>query len=250
MIRFIRWCLISGALLITVLDIAGGSVFPDTPYTGIRHSNLVFREFDEDGPNADAPLERGDRILAVDGLQARNINHFRHLTESIEPGEAQVYTIARADSVFDVEIRSAPQPMLRIHRRIVSSLTAYTFIFLSMIVIIRRPDILGVLFTVNCLSIAFLLTIRPVSGNEFLHLAGELVYDFLTVFFPAFFLHFFLIFPGKEIEAGTRRSLIRKMLYIPPSVLFLALFAAAMMRYSFGVRPGMLQALNGITLKN
>ena len=247
MIRFIRWCLISGALLITVLDIAGSAVFPDTPYTGIRHNNLEFRQFEEDSPNTGLPLERGDRILAVDGMPARNINHFRYLTESVDPGTVQSYTFARGDSVFDAEVRSEQQPMRRINNRIIQSLTAFTFVFLSLIVIFRRPDILGILFTVNCLIIAFMLTIRPVTGVQFLHLAGELVYDFLLVFFPAFFLHFFMIFPGKEIESGSRRSMIRKVLYLPPAVLFIALFAAAMMQYSVGISPDLLLLLNGIT---
>ncbi|MDD3642135.1 MAG: SpoIIE family protein phosphatase [Candidatus Krumholzibacteria bacterium] len=247
MIRFIRWCLICGALLITVLDIAGGLAFPDSAFTGIRHSNLVFREFKRDSPNAGIPLERGDRILAVDGRAARNINHFRFLVESADSGAVQTYVFARGDSLFEAGIKSVPQPMRNIHRRITLSLTAFTFIFLGMTVLLRRPDILGQLFTVNCLVIAFLLTTRPVTDVEFLHLAGELVYDFLTVFFPAFFLHFFLLFPGKEIESGTRRSRIRTVLYLPPAILFIALFGAAMMSYSVGVRPAVLQVLNGVT---
>ncbi|MEN8210042.1 MAG: hypothetical protein ABFR50_12410, partial [Candidatus Fermentibacteria bacterium] len=127
------------------------------------------------------------------------------------------------------------------------SLTAFTFIFLGLVVILRRPDQLGFLFTMNCLTIAFLFTMRPVTRVPFFHLAGELVYDFLMVFFPAFFLHFFMIFPGKEITSGSRRYLIRKTLYIPPTLIFLALFVMAMLRYSSGIERGLVLALNGVT---
>lgn len=247
MIRFIRWCLIAGALIVIALDMAGSSVFPDVPYTGIRHSNLVFYELERESPNAGMQLLPGDRILAVDGAPARNINHFRYLAETVAPGTKQIYTIARGDSLFDVTVESAQQPIRRIHRRIASSLTAYTFIFLSLIVIMRRPDILGLLFTVNCLIIAFLLTRRPITGVQILNLGGELAYDFLVVYFPAFFLHFFLIFPGKEIREGTKRFLASKVLYIPPAILFLVLFAAAMMSYTFGIEPAVLRVLNGVT---
>ncbi len=247
MIRFIRLGLIAGAILITILDIAGISRLPDTPYTGIRHNNLVFFEFEKESPNNLLSLERGDEIVGVDGVAVRNINHFRFLTESVPSGGPQVYTVARGDSVLEVTVQRIPQPAVQINRRLVSSLTAFTFVFLGLVVILRRPDQLGFLFTINCLTFAFLLTIRPVFSVPFLHLAGELAYDFLMVFFPAFFLHFFLIFPGKEITSGSRRYLIRKTLYIPPTLLFLSLFVVAMLRYSSGIDRGIVLALNGVT---
>ncbi len=247
MIRFIRLGLIAGAILITVLDIAGISSLPNTPYTGIRHNNLVFFEFEDESPNRALPMERGDEIVKVDGVAIRNINHFRALTESSTQGEPQVYTVARGYSVLEVTVKSIPQPAMRIYRRISYSLTAFTFIFLGLVVVLRRPDQLGYLFTVNYLTIAFLLTIRPVTPVPFFHLAGELVHDFLLVFFPAFFLNFFLIFPGKEIGSGTRRYIIRKALYIPPTLIFLALFVVAMLRYSSGIERGIVLLLNGAT---
>jgi len=246
-IRFIRFGLIAGAILITVLDIVGISRLPDTPYTGIRHNNLVFFEIEDESPNGALPLERGDEIVAVDGIPVRNINHFRFLTESSTSLEAQVYTMARGYSVIEVTVERIPLPTKKVFRRVASSLTAFTFIFLGLVVILRRPDQLGFLFTMNCLTLAFLFTIRPVSQVPFFHLAGELVYDFLMVFLPAFFLHFFLIFPGKEITSGSRRYLIRKALYIPPTLIFLALFIMAMLRYSSGIERGLVLALNGVT---
>jgi len=250
-IRIIRLGLIAAAILITVLDIAGISGLPNTPYTGIRHNNLVFLEFAEDSPNRALPLEQGDEIVAVDGVAVRNINHFHFLTKSSDRGEPQVYTVARGYSVLEVTVKSIPQPAVRIYRRIAYSLTAFTFIFtfifLGLVVIFRRPDQLGYLFTINYLAIAFLLTTRPVTSVPFFHLAGELVYDFLMAFFPAFFLHFLLIFPGKEIRSGSRRYLIRKTMYIPPTLIFLALFVVAMLRYSSGIERGIVLALNGVT---
>jgi len=246
-IRFIRFGLITGAILITVLDIAGISRLPDTPYTGIRHNNLVFFEFDRESPNTALPLERGDEIIAVDGVTVRNINHFRFLTESVPSAESHVYTIARGYSVLELTVLKIPQPSFKIYERIVSSLTAFTFIFLGLIVILKRPDQLGFLFTINCLTIAFLFTIRPITSILFFHLTGELVFDFMMVFFPAFFLHFFLIFPGREITTGSRRYLIRKTLYIPSTLIFLSLFIVAMLRYSSGIERGIVLALNGVT---
>jgi serine phosphatase RsbU (regulator of sigma subunit) len=245
--RLIRWGLITSAVLVTIIDIFGYTSFHDSPYTGIQHRNFVFYEFEPESPNIGLPLAIGDRIEAVDGTAVRNMNQFRYLTESSTPGEVQTYTISREDSTFEVTVRSIPQPASRIYRRTSVSLTAFTFIILSLIVILRRPDILGYLFTVNCFIIAFLFTIRPVTPIRFLHLAGELVYDSLIVFFPAFFLHFFLIFPGKEIVEGTPRSRVKKVIYIPPTLLFFALFFLALIRYSSGVERDVVLILNMAT---
>lgn len=246
MVRFIRWTLIAAAVLVAVLDLAGNYRFPYTPYTGLRHSNLVFHDIEDLSPNEGLPLERGDRIVAVDGEKVRNLNHYRYITERKGTG-SRPYTFARGDSLFRVEVESVLQPTEKVYRRISYSLTAFTFIVLSLIVVMRRPDILGILFGINCVIIAFIFTGRPVTGVPIVHLAGELVYDLLLVFFPAFFLHFFMIFPGKEIEEGTRRSLVRRFLYIPPVLIFLALFVTAMLRYSSGVEESLLQVLNGVT---
>lgn len=140
----------------------------------------------------------------------------------------------RADSVFKVTIESQSQPQKKIYSRFALSLTALTFILVSFIVIFKRPDILGILFASNCILIAFLLTLRPVISHSFFHITGELIYDGLFSFLPAFFLHFFLIFPGKEIQQGTRRFIIRKILYIPPTIFFIALFLLALYHYSTG----------------
>ena len=174
MIRFIRFGLITGAILITVLDIAGISRLPDNPFTGIRHNNLVFSEFEEECPNTSLHLKRGDEIVAVDGVAVRNINHFRFLTEAAPSTDPQVYTIARGYSVLEMTVQRISQPAFKVNDRVVSSLTAFTFIFLGLIVILRRPDQLGFLFTINCLTFAFLLTLRPITSILFFHLAGEL----------------------------------------------------------------------------
>ncbi len=246
MIRFLRVALVAVAILITVLDLFGIEDFINSPYHGIRYNNLVFLELERDSPNEGSGLAPGDQILAVDGRSLHNIIHFKNVTYSNRELKPQVYTVSRGDSIFDVQISFITQPNSKIFQKIVLSLAAFSFILVGCHVILKRPDILGRLFTVNCLLFSFLLTERPDTSIPVLHILGELFYDGLFAFLPAFFLHFFLIFPGKDIHEGSRRSIIGRMLYIPPSIIFLALFVLALMNYSSQVDAALLLAFNSI----
>ena len=231
-IRVLRIVVMAAAVLITILEFFGIRDFSRAPYYGILHHNLVIQEVDRAGPNRDISLQSGDRIRSVDGQVPRNINHFNYLTASNTSLKPQVYTIARADSIFDVTVRSVGQPQDQLSRRFAMMVVGFTFILVGFIVILRRPDILGLLFTVNCFIFSFLVTNRPVTSIGFFHIAGELLHDFLFIFLPAFFLHFFFLFPGKQIVSGTRRSAAIRVLYVPPSILFLSTFVLALMNYS------------------
>jgi sigma-B regulation protein RsbU (phosphoserine phosphatase) len=245
-IRFLRGVLVAGAVLITVLDIFGIEDFINSPCHGIRHNNLVFLEFEKDSPNRGAGLVSGDRILAVDGIPIHNIIHFKNVTYSNHAMIPQVYTMARGDSIFDVEITFNVQPNIKIFQKLAMSLTAFSFILVGIYVILRRPDILGRLFAINCLCFSFLLTERPDTSIPILHILGELFYDGMFAFLPAFFLHFFLIFPGKYIHKGSRRSIVSRALYIPPAIIFTALFALALNNYPSNADTGFLPAINGV----
>lgn len=246
MIRFIRTALIVSALLVTLLDFFGFEEYAESPYHGIRHNNLVFFEFEKESPNKDLDLVQGDHIHRIDGTAIRNINHFKDIVYSKAVSEPMIFNIARGDSFFDVAVLATEQPHSKIYQKIALSVTAFTFMLVGLYVVIKRPDILGVLFTVNCLIFSFLLTERPAVSPAILHILGELVYDCVFAFLPAFFLHFFLIFPGKEIERGSRRSTVSRILYIPPAVLFLSFFSLALANYTRGVDPQILLISNAI----
>ncbi len=235
-IRTIRIGLLAAAVLITVLEITGIKEFSTSPYTGILHHNLVIERLEELSPNRNLPLKRLDRIIAVDGYVLRNLNHFRYLTYSNTDLKVQVYRIENADSVFEVAVASTRQPEERLYRKLSRMIVGFTFIFVGMIVILKRPDILGILFTIICTIIAFILLERPVFSSPFLHIAGELIYDFMFIFYPAFFLHFSFLFPGKEIIRGTRRSRAINLMYYPPGVLFFAIFIMTLLNYTIGIQ--------------
>ncbi|MCK4538505.1 MAG: SpoIIE family protein phosphatase [Candidatus Krumholzibacteria bacterium] len=246
MTRTLRIALVVTAFLITILDLFGLADFTRAPYHGIRHNNLVFLEFEKESPNAEKDLVAGDRVVAVNGIRPRNIIHFKYLTRSNTPFSSQVFTIVRADSMFDLEIDTIDQPGNKTSRKIALSLTALIFMVVGSYVIYKRQDVLGRLYAFNCLLFAFLLTQRPSTSINLLHVIGEVFYDGVFAFLPAVFLHLFLIFPGKEIHAGTKRSTIERSLYVAPVLIFLSMFVLALVNYSMELPSFILLGFNGI----
>ncbi|HSG28043.1 MAG TPA: hypothetical protein VLA34_06145, partial [Candidatus Krumholzibacterium sp.] len=244
--RTFRIALVAAGLLILVLDYFGIEEFSRSPYHGLQHNNLVFLQFDEESPNRGTGLLPGDRITGVDGTPVRNITHFKHIINSEDADKDRVFSISRGDSSFEASIVSVAQPRGKIYRKIAMSITALTFMVVGFYVILKRPDILGVLFTVNCLIFSFLLTDRPSTSLPMLHVLGEIFYDGLFAFLPAFFLHFFLIFPGKELDRGSRRSMAGKLLYLPSTAIFISMFVLALVNYSREIPASLLLLFNGV----
>ena len=246
-VRVFRVLVVPTAALITILGVFGIEDFSKAPYSGIQHHNLVVRGIGRDSPNEGIPLRPGDKILAIDGVVPRNLNHFNFLIYSNRELRPQRYTIARADSVFKLLVRSAPQRQELIYRKLSFFLVACTFILVGLIVVLKRPDIFAALFMVNCFLFSFIITERPVTSVQFLHIAGELVYDCFFIFLPAVFLHFFILFPGTEIKRGTKRSMALRVLYFPPAVLFVSTFLMALYKYTRGIHAGTAPFFNAVT---
>lgn len=238
MTRLLRAGAVTGALLIALLGVMGARDIPRAPYTGIYHRNLVIREIDPESANTGLDLRLGDRIIAVDGEVPRNIGHFRWLERSGGTGVPRPWTIARGDSLFVVPVVGELPGFERVAQKRAFFLLGMIFLVTGLIVIVRRPDVLGILFLVNCILFAFILTTRPATGIPFLHIVGELIWDFCIIFLPATFLHFFIRFPGTEIRRGTRRSTAVNLLYVFPALLFVFTFVAALYRYTVGMHAG------------
>ena len=153
----------------------------------------------------------------------------------------------RGDAVFVVSVVGALPDFERVSQKRAFFLLGLIFVVTGLIVVARRPDVLGILFLVNCSLFAFIMTSRPSTGIPFLHITGELVWDFCLIFLPATFLHFFLRFPGNEIRRGTRRSTAVHLLYLLPALLFVSTFVAALYRYTVGMHAGSGEWLIAVT---
>ncbi len=235
MIRFLRGSIIVAAILIIILEFFGLRDFLKSPYMGIKDHNLQISRIQKGGPNDHSSLQVGDLIVAVNGIKVNNISHYHYLTSKNDKLEPFIFTMQRNDKLLNVTVKTEEQPLKEKLIRFGFIISGFTFIVVGFIVIFKRLDILGILFSVNCFLIAFILTDRPAMSFGILHVGGELLYDLLFIFMPAFFLHFFLMFPGREIKSGTRRYKTEKYLYYPPAIIYLISFILALTNYTSAV---------------
>lgn len=251
MIRIPRIAVVGLALAIAVLGALGFRDFSRSPFIGIQHHNLVITAIEPASPNCGTGIEPGDRILTVNGIRVRNLNHYVSLVSGNRAREPLPFVLARGDSTFTATVRSVPQPTAHVSGRFSLLLVAVTFLLVGLVVIMKRPDILGTLLCVICFIFSYIITERPIAATPLLHIVGELVYDFLFIFLPAFFLHFFLLFPGRLVERGTRRSWLLRFLYVPPAALSLSTFLVALWRYTASTGAALercITVLNALTV--
>jgi len=242
MVSFLRRIIIAAAVLIIVLEFFGARDYLNSPSTGISHHNLKVRKIEKDGPNRNTPIEYGDRVVAVNGVRVRNINHYKYLTYKNTELEPFTFTIERGDSLYNVKVDAVERPQTDINQKFGLMISGFTFILVGFIVVLKRPDLMGILFSVNCLLISFILTRRPITSIPLFHITGELIYDLFFIFLPACFLHFFLVFPGRDIKKGSRRSKAERYLYYPPAVIYVISFVLALWNYSSSVRHSIINA--------
>ncbi len=194
----------------------------ETPYSGIETRNLSVQNIDASGPNAGKGILRGDEIVSVAGHKVRNYNHFRYLVRSNRSFEAQQYVFRRDGETIRVSVDYTRIPNRLLQRRFKFLLVAFTFLLMAVFVYLKRRDLMGGLFSLTCILIAFLLTDRPVVSVAAFQLFGELFHDAAMLAFPAIFLAFFMVFPDRYKSDGTPKRLgDMSWLFIVPGLLFL-----------------------------
>ncbi|NIM19897.1 MAG: SpoIIE family protein phosphatase [Candidatus Latescibacteria bacterium] len=218
----LRICFLLFIIAVVILEFPGSRDVLKTPYSGIETKNLVVQNVEEAGPNAGNNIQRGDEIFAIDGVRVRNFNHYRYLVHANRDFSSQQYTIHREGETIDVVVDYAAIPTHLIRKNFAYIIVAFTFLLVGVLVYLRRSDLLGGLFALNCTLIAFLLTDRPVVASPHLQLFGELFHDLAILGFPVVFLNFFLIFPDWIHPIRGRKKLFRSLfLFAIPLVIYL-----------------------------
>ena len=237
--RFLRNPVLLFALVTVLLQFPGSRDLLEQPYSGIETLNLVVQNIDVNSPNASKPIRRNDEIVSVEGTRVRNYNHFRSLVSANRDFTPQEYVFLRGGDSVTVEISYTPIPSSIVHRRFGLILVGFTFLLTGLLVLLRRADSTGILFSLNCTMICYLLSDRPVYSQPALQLAGELFDDAVMLAFPAVFLHFFLVFPERVRRVAGRSRISRAVLvYALPVLFFAASTALAIRNFFFAPAPG------------
>jgi sigma-B regulation protein RsbU (phosphoserine phosphatase) len=223
-------------LAIVVLEFPGVDELTKSPDAGIDTRNLVIQGVREDSPNHGKDIRRGDEIYAVAGQRIRNYYHYRSVLNADKSFAPLEYDLVRDGRHVKTIVEFDHIPQRQLVRHFAVLLVALSLLVLGTWVYLRRPDLLGSLFAVNCAVLAFLFTHRPSASHPALQLTGELVHDAVMLAFPAVFLHFFLVFPGRPRKGPSskrRRRLVA--LYAVPGLLYVV--SAVVIVARFNLRP-------------
>ncbi|UCH84903.1 MAG: hypothetical protein JSW50_04235, partial [Candidatus Latescibacterota bacterium] len=236
----LRFPILLFMLLIVLLEFPGSRDLIETPYSGIETLNLVVKSLGEHSPNTDKGIEQNDEIIAVEGERIRNYNHLRYVVHQNKEFEPQTYLFYRGGDTISVAVDYAPAPSSLVHRRFGRLLVGFTFLLTGLLVLLRRVDSIGILFSLNCAIICYWLSDRPVLPLAALQLLAELFDDAVMVFFPAVFLHFFRVFPADRARPTERNVRFRRLtiIYGFPSILFLFSAFFAIRNFFFAPTPG------------
>ncbi len=237
--RFLRNPVLLFALVTVLLQFPGSRDLLQQPYSGIETLNVVVQNIDTKGPNAAKPIERNDEILSVAGERVRSYNHLRALVGANKEFAPQEYEFVRGADSVTVEVSYSRIPSSIVYRRFGRILVGFTFLLTGLLVLLRRTDSIGILFSLNCTILCYLLSERPVYPQPALQLAGELLDDAVMLAFPAVFLHFFMVFPERVKRSAAPRRLPREaLLYVLPFLFFAASTALVVRNFYFAPAPG------------
>ncbi|MEJ2720666.1 MAG: SpoIIE family protein phosphatase [bacterium] len=234
---------------IVLLEFPGSKDLIDAPYSGIETLNLTVQNIGTESPNRDKGIQRNDEIISVAGEHVRNYNHLRYVVSRNTDFEPQQYLLERGADTLSVNVDYIPIPSSLVHRRFGRLLVGFTFLLTGLLVLLRRDDSIGILFSLNCAIICFLLADRPVLPNPALQIFAELFDDAVMLFFPAVFLHFFRVFPDRA-RPTRRRARFRRMLVIYgfPTALFAVSSFFAVRNFFFApTPPGVVSAILAVS---
>jgi sigma-B regulation protein RsbU (phosphoserine phosphatase) len=220
-------------LTIIVLEFPGAAELRNSPDPGIGTRNLVVQTVRGDGPNHGKDIQPGDEIHTVAGETVRNHYHYLSILTANESFAPLEYVLVRDGRRLPVEVAFEPIPHRRLAQHMGFLFLAFAFLLVGTWVYLRRPDLLGSLFALNCAILAFFLTHRPAVSNLALQLGAELLDDVNMLVFPAVFLHFFLVFPGRPQRGpATERRWRLASLYAVPAALYLVTSIVVVSRFN------------------
>jgi sigma-B regulation protein RsbU (phosphoserine phosphatase) len=205
------------------------------PYTGMAQANFLVARVDPGSPAEACGIRAGDVIQAVDGVPTSRQYLCRRTLETAAVGERLDLTLSRDGTALDVSLALLSPTRSIALQRISLSVVSMAFLLLGLALYLRRTDRLGLLFYLLCSAFAVLIASSPPIRNPYVHTSYHTLFLAAQHLMPAFFLHFFLLFP--EGLTPTRRRILG-LIYIP-ALLLICLFVAVMIAGGYmGVSVG------------
>jgi sigma-B regulation protein RsbU (phosphoserine phosphatase) len=221
-----------GIGLIQLLGIQGTS---RQPFSGMALTGFLVARVEPGSPADRAGLADGDVITAVDGVSTSRPQRCQQIMETAGVGRTLRLDLDRHGTSLRTQLTYAPLPRGEALINLSRSAVSVVFLLLGIIVYLRRVDRLGLLFALLCSAFAVLLATPPPIRNAYIYTAHRALLSLAVAVLPAFFVHFFLLFPEAK-RTPSRRVLAG--IYVPAVALAVAsvglLVAGAVTHLAFG----------------
>jgi len=188
-------------IVIGVLDLYR----PDRPAESYRfdEQTLRIRSVSPGGSAERAGLERGDAIRSINGAPIATFRDMQRAISALRVGDTVSIGILRGERPLDISLTIEPLDReARLHKSSLGAI-AMSFLALGLVVVVRRADILAIVFYSLSLVLSFVIAPVPTYDSLAWNFFVDALYRASFALLPALFLHFFLIFPF-------RRDVIRR----------------------------------------
>jgi sigma-B regulation protein RsbU (phosphoserine phosphatase) len=188
------------------------------PFSGMALMNFLVARVDPASPAQTAGLTDGDVITAVDGVPTSRPYQCRQLLDRAGVGQVLHLSVSKVGGTFQTRLTLGRLPRSEAMLHISRSVVSVVFLLLGIGVYLKKADRLGLLFFFLCSSFALLLTKPLPIESPYLYGAYQSLRRLAELLVPAFFLHFFLLFPEAEKAPGKK---MLTTIYAPAALLSL-----------------------------
>jgi len=216
--RIVAFYLVAPVLI--VLAVPSAVHIIQKPWFGWHVLRLEVASVDPGSPADRAGLRTGDAIAAVDGRTFSRTVDFYLAEAGRYDRRPRTVTIIRdgEPQVVEVTPRSAPRSMMVFW--LSNWLAGLAFVMIGWWVLSRRHDIVGRNFFWLSVAFAFFLLDVPDLPSRHYLVVKEIARDVAQLFWPVFFLRFFLLFPAPPAGTPVRRR--QRLLFLPAVALTVA----------------------------
>ncbi len=224
---------IFGILALTVATLSIADMFFQKPYDGItsrpRNNQLLISNVAPNSPAWAAGLHPGDVILGIAHQIVQYPADAGNVLMHQKIGQTVPYLIKRGSQIFTVSLTLGKYRLAGVSYYYFATIGFIFFLVGLLVFLFKSEDPSAILFfLMSTMFFLFLVcSLRPHSYywvDWFVHTAGT----FSLFLMPAFFLHFFLIFP-RPLSFVKKNPAILWALYGLPAIFFLPNFLALFM---------------------
>jgi phosphoserine phosphatase RsbU/P len=198
-----------------ILEAERAPRIPDLAMT-LRESRVI--SVVPGGPAARAGLRPGDAIARIDGNEIPRGVGALALLKAGAPDVPVTIAVERGDTRLDLPFAPGPPSPAEVRWRLALSGVGLITVLVGMIVFLRKPRDLSLIFAAICLGMGFLVHPPFVPAIPLLFVVRELFLEVMAVLIPPLFVHLFLLFPVRHpvLQRHPRRP---GWLYLPGGAL-------------------------------